>query len=385
MARRTERIELMAPTPGVARHLCMHRYGVEDARPKLYLQAALHADEWPGLMALHHLIPLLDAADEAGHISGEIIVVPYANPLGMDQRTGGVVSGRYAYDGSGNYNRAWADLAPMVVDRLNGPLSGDVDFDIDRIRGAMREAVGEMGARTPVMELRKQLMGLSVDADHVLDLHCDGEAELHLYANLSREETALGLGADMGIEVVLLEEDAGGGAFDTAPVEVWWRLAELGVEGAEDLPVACFGATIELRGKGDVNDALGQRDAEGLMRYMVRAGVLAEGAIAQISHPPSAEVTGYRLDAVDTINAGVAGIVSYQYPLGTIVEAGATVAVVIDPAAEPGDNRHAVTTQQSGRLFAFNEHRLVQPGDRIAKVAGKDPLSYRKQGALLED
>lgn len=385
MPRRTETLPLHAPTPGVARWLTVHRYGTAGARPKVYLQAALHADEWPGLMALHHLLPMLDAADAAGAIRGEIVVVPYANPLGMDHRVGGTITGRYAYDGSGNYNRDWADLAPLVASRLNGPLTGGAEADVARVRGALRDALADLPDRTPTMQWRKQLMRLSADADHVLDLHCDGDAELHLYANQARAETAMALARAMGIEIVLLEEEAGGGAFDTAPVEMWWRLAKIGVEGAAALPVACFGATIELRGKEDVSDDLGRQDAAGLMRFLAAVGALAPDAAEGLTPAPSQDCTAYRLDAVDTVNAPVAGLVAYQIPLGTHVEAGETVAVIVDPAAAPGENRVEVTTQQTGRLFTYNEHRLVQPGDRIVKVVGEQPLSYRKQGALLED
>lgn len=385
MPRQTERLALASPTPGVARHLTVHRYGRPGARPKVYIQAALHADEWPGLMAVHHLLPLLDAADAAGEIVGEIVIAPYANPLGMDNRQGGGIIGRYAYDGSGNYNRDWADLAPMIAQRLNGPLSGEAEADVERVRGAIRAAVDDLPARTPTMEMRRVLMRLSADADHVLDLHCDGEAELHLYANQARAETAMGLAADLGIEIVLLEEEAGGGAFDTAPVEAWLKLKEHGVAGAEDLPVACFGATVELRGKGDIYDALGAQDAAGLLRFLARVGAVSASAGERAGPAPQATPVGYRLEAVDTVNAPAAGLACYQRPLGATVQAGEVVAVIVDPAAEPGANRIEVATQQSGRLFAFNEHRLVQPGDRIAKVAGREPLSYRKQGALLED
>lgn len=385
MPRQTETLPLLAPTPGVSRWLTVHRYGTPGARPKIYLQAALHADEWPGLMALHHLLPMLDAADAAGRIVGEIVVVPYANPLGMDTRIGGTITGRYAYDGSGNYNRDWADFAPMVAARLNGPLTGEPDADVERVRGALRDALDDLPDRTPIMHWRKQLMRLSADADHVLDLHCDGEAEAHLYANQARAETAMALGQALGLGIVLLEEEAGGGAFDTAPVELWWRLAQAGVQGAETLPVACFGATIELRGKGDVTDDLGRQDAAGLMRFLVAAGALAPGAADGLPPAPPADCTAYRLDAVDTVNATAAGIVAYQRPLGAHVRAGDIVAVIVDPAALPGENRVEVRTEQTGRLFTYNEHRLVQPGDRIVKVVGEKPLSYRKQGALLED
>ena len=46
-------------------------------------QAALHADEIPGLLVLHHLQRLLDQASVAGAIDGEVVIVPLANHAGV--------------------------------------------------------------------------------------------------------------------------------------------------------------------------------------------------------------------------------------------------------------------------------------------------------------
>ena len=53
-----ERIELIRPQMGTARALTVRRYGTSGKGPKAYLQAALHADELPGVIALHHLEPV---------------------------------------------------------------------------------------------------------------------------------------------------------------------------------------------------------------------------------------------------------------------------------------------------------------------------------------
>ena len=37
------------------------------------------------MLVLHHLVRLLDEADRAGGIKGEIVVVPMANPIGVAQ------------------------------------------------------------------------------------------------------------------------------------------------------------------------------------------------------------------------------------------------------------------------------------------------------------
>ena len=49
---------LVGDTPGRSTELNYFRIGPQDAARKVYLQAALHADEQPGIMVLHHLLPL---------------------------------------------------------------------------------------------------------------------------------------------------------------------------------------------------------------------------------------------------------------------------------------------------------------------------------------
>src|ERR1700709_1646860 len=83
-------------SPGTHRHVKILRYGQPGATPKAYLQASLHADELPGMIAAHHLAQLLDGAEAAGPILGEIVAVPVANPTGTAQPgTPGSSAGRW--------------------------------------------------------------------------------------------------------------------------------------------------------------------------------------------------------------------------------------------------------------------------------------------------
>lgn len=379
MARQTETIELVSSAPGSCRSLLVHRYGKPGQGPKAYLQAALHADEWPGVMAVHHLLPLLDAADEKGLIKGEVIVVPYANPIGLSQRIGDHVPGRYAFDGSGNYNRNWADLVVGAVPLLEDKLTGVAEQDVETVRAAFRDVVAAQDARTEVAHLRKILMGLSCDADYVLDLHCDGEATMHVYANARHRDIAKDLSLDMDSPVLLLETTAGGGPFDEANASPWWQLGEH-LDQAKDLPPACFAATVEFRGRQDVNDHLGAKDAAGLYGFLCRRGVIADKVRSQRDET----YTAY-LHETDVIHAPKAGLISYAVEVGAEVREGDLLATIIDPAAtDPAAARVALHARTDGIFFARVDNRLVVPGLSVAKVAGQKPLPHRKEGALLE-
>ncbi len=97
-------------------------------REKVHLQAALHADEHPGTMVLHHLLPMLRQADDRGQLRARFTVMPLVNPLGMANLSLRHHIGRYDPNTGINYNRRWPDLfaAGALADR--GPA--------DRRRGA---------------------------------------------------------------------------------------------------------------------------------------------------------------------------------------------------------------------------------------------------------
>ncbi len=381
MSRRTEEITLMPPAPGTSRHLVVHRYGEPGTGPKAYIHAAVHADEWPGMLAIQKLIPLLDEAAAQGGILGEIILLPYANPTGMAQRMGGHVTGRYDYDGSGNFNRNWPDLTKAVAEKLQGALPDDKDDAVIAVRAALREAVADLPRRTRNQEWRATLLALSIDADFVLDLHCDNEATLHTYTNVRHKDLVEVLGAELGSPVNLLEEEAGGGAFDEANAKPWWGLADY-VIGAENLPAACFGVTVELRGRADVLEEYADADAAALFRFLQRQNIVTgdPGPVPELLHPVS------RLDAVDLIEAPRAGVLGYHKEVGDWVSNGDVVATLYDPTArDPIGARLELKAGTDGLMFSRYGDKLVEPGENIAKVAGAESLSYRQSGALLED
>ena len=77
---------LAGDAPGQLTTLYWYTAGPETADTKVHLQAALHADEQPGTMALHHLLPMLRDADAAGRLKARFVVFPSVNPLGLATR-----------------------------------------------------------------------------------------------------------------------------------------------------------------------------------------------------------------------------------------------------------------------------------------------------------
>jgi uncharacterized protein len=371
---RTETHTLPSATPGTRQELISLHYGQPGTGPKVYLQAALHADEVPGMLVAYHLRQRLAALEAEGRVTGEIVLVPAANPLGLAQWLLRAPQGRFDAVSGENFNRQFADLAPTVVARCGPELGGDAAANQARVRAALREAAGALNAVTPLEVLRRTLLTLAIDADVVLDLHCDGEALLHLYTTPGTwaAEGEL-LARCIGSEVALLAEHSGGEPFDEACSMVWPDIAARLPAGVP-LPNGCMAATIELRGEHDVDHALARRDAEALLVYLHHRGALKldpAPALPDLKRPPTP------LAGSIPMHAPHGGVLAFLRDIGSQVQAGDVVAEVIDPLnglATP------IAAPVAGLFFARDCKRFAHAGMALGKVAGTQAL---REGALL--
>ncbi len=374
-----EHLPLIAASPGTFRRLQVHRYGRPGARPKAYLQGALHAGETPGCFVLHHLRALLDDAERAGRIIGEVVVVPVANPIGLGQVVAGVHIGRFDLAGRGNFNRDVPDVSDALARQAEPDLGPDPDANVAVLRRHWAALLAEITPTTEVDSLRLALSRLAVDADLVLDNHSDSDALPHLYLSTGSWPDARDLSAAMGSYATLLAEESGGNPFDEAFSAPWLKLRRR-FEGRFPIPVGCLSATLEWRGQHDVSDAMAAADAEGLMAFLVHRGVVAGTAAL-----PAPRCDATPLDAVDVLKSPGAGILAWARPVGAEIAAGEVVAELVDPLAEdPRAGRTPIVSQTTGVLFARPLLKLARPGQSIGKIAGTAPLATRT-GKLSSD
>lgn len=163
---------LAGDTPGAATTLYWYTAGPEDAATRVHLQAALHADEQPGTMALHHLLPRLREADAAGQLKARFTIFPSVNPLGLGNFSLRHHIGRYDIETGVNYNRRWPDLYPRVADQIAGQLGQDPAANIALIRQAVLDWIDTQRPQTAIQQLRLLVLRSAAAADIVLDLHC---------------------------------------------------------------------------------------------------------------------------------------------------------------------------------------------------------------------
>jgi uncharacterized protein len=367
----TTSLPLPVQSPGSSHSLTVHRFGTPGARPQVYIQAALHADEIPGMLCAVHLRERLTAIEADGAIRGEIVLVPVANPLGLGQTVLGHAIGRFALGDGGNFNRDFPDLEPGTADRVRDRLGSDPDANVALVRAAMTEELAAWPAATPVAVLKKTLVGLALGADLVLDLHCDAEGAMHLYTLPTSGEVFAPLGAWLGSTATLVAEVSGGDPFDEVLSRPWVSLAARFPH--IPLPLAGHSVTVELRGQADVDHTLARTDAAAIIAFLRNVGTLA-GTPPALPEQPGIVA---RLDQSETLTAPHAGIVVFRAAAGDMISAGDPVADIVDPLTGAIST---VVAASSGVLFARNSTRFATPGKRLGKIAGN---GSRRSGKLL--
>lgn len=354
---------LVSPSLGTQRHLHSFHFGSANSGQKAYLHASLHADELPGMLVLHHLKALLAAAEDAGELLGEVVIVPVANPIGLAQSLLHDQMGRFEFTSGENFNRRYTDLASLIKDDIEAALSTDDPQANKRaIRAAMQRAIASIQPVTELESLRHTLQSLAFDADVVLDLHCDAEAVLHIYSETPYQDQAQLLARCLGAQTLLLSQGSGGASFDEALSGVWWRLAEH-FGDRYPIPLACLGATVELRGEADVSHALARADAAHLFEFLQHRGIVAGPApdLPPLACKPTP------LAGTEMLRARSAGVVVFARAVGDHIAAGDLVAEIIDPL---NDQIERIVASVSGVLYARDNRRYATRGMVVAKIAG---------------
>jgi predicted deacylase len=375
---RTEH-SLLSPSLGSQKTLVAFHFGTPGARPKVYIQSSLHAEELPGMLVAHHLRQRLEAADKAGQLRGEVILVPAANPIGLSQRLDHRAMGRFEFDTAQNFNRHYPDMADAVLAKARTRLGPDPQVNVATVRQLVGDWLTQWQPASELDSLRRQLLLLSHDADLVLDLHCDNDAVMHLYSEEACWAPLEPLARLLGCQAVLLARESGGGPFDERLSGLWWQLAaSLRADGVNaPLPQGCASATVELRGEGDVSHDLARKDARAILAFLEHTGALAAAAAPQL--PPMA-CKPTPLAGSQTLRSPVPGVLVFLVRPGARVNVGDVVAEVIDPTAPDQARVHAVCAEVSGVLYATVRERYTVSGGEVGKIAGATPF---RSGDLL--
>ncbi len=348
-----EWLDLAGESAMLTWRLPLIRYRGASGRPGAYLQAALHADEQPGVAVLHELAKLLARAEAEGRLLRPVVLVPFANPIGLHQAVDGRHMGRFHLGSGTNFNRAF----PL-------PPTGQIG---DQAAG--KPAPGERAAPSrPDQALKAALVHLAAGSDVILDLHCDKESLLYAYCHAELWPGATGLAARLGAAAVLLwtGPEEGGAAFEEAVT-----IDRLPIRPSRPF----LSATVELRGQSDVDPALARADARALYEVLADRSILHDPTVGPC---PAWNGPAVRQDHVVNVSAPALGTLLFDCPLGARVAEGEVIARIL---AAPGDEAGevAVRAPASGLLLIRARERLARSGETIATLVTDRPA----KGALI--
>jgi uncharacterized protein len=264
-------IDLPKYAIGTQHSLKAWHFGTPGARPKVYIQAGIHADELPANLVAARLLPLLQQADAEGMITGEVILVPVANPIGFNNVGLRSFNGRYHLPSGENYNRNFPDVSEAVLAAIDGRMANGREADLATVRAAIARALDNVAPSNEAQALRLELMKMACDADIVLDLHTDSDAEMHLYLDEDHWPEAADLAALLDAKIVMFARASGGGPFEETIAWPYVKVREIYGADAIDLPLT---VVVELRGEYDTSHALAQQDAAALLAFLQARGAI---------------------------------------------------------------------------------------------------------------
>ena len=373
-----DRIEFNLPTgvPGTQRTITAFRLGNRRGGPSVYIQAALHADELNGTLVVDALRGMLENSERQNELSGEVWLVPLANPLGLGQHLAGRHLGRFHLETNENFNRHFPKL-DFSISEVELLKSTKTDARRPLIKAMLAKKLEGLVVHKEVDSMRRQLLLMSLQADIILDLHCEDRGNLHLYLSSPPWEHGRDLAAFVAAQVVLLNRiDPENLSFSEATAYPWLRARALGLLQDAELPTV---ATIELRGRGDSNIHTVKRDSEGIFNFLASRGVLDinENRSPGLACEPSI------LEAMDVGYAPLTGVVLPHFETGDRVAAGDTVVTIVDAIA---CSRTPIRARGSGILFALKAGgSLALEGQAVFRIAGSARLDHRLGKSSVDD
>jgi len=373
-------VRLEGDAPGQGTDFTYYVVGPPSAAEKVHLQAALHADEHPGTMLLHHLLPMLRQADDKGLLRARFTVMPIANPLGLGNLTLRHQIGRYDSNTGVNYNRRWPDLFSAIRSQLAGRLSEDERFNVTLIRRAVLQWIESQQPRTAAERMRLLILREVHDAEFVLDLHCDDDSLIHIFTSPELMPELQDLADWMGAAATLTATDSGGGSFDEMLPQLYRKLAQ--ANPGKPVPMASATATLEYRGQADVFDHFGADDARRLWGFLCERNLID----AEPGPRPGHAAGSTPFEATEIVRVDRPGLIAYRVELGERVSRGQPIAdlIVLD-GPQAFVERIPIVAGTDGLVLSRLSRKYVTRGSRIMKIVGASILPARKGAYLLED
>lgn len=362
---------LLSASLGTQREIISYHFG-EDAPRQVYIQAALHGDELPGVAVAWYLKKKFAELEAAGQLNAQITLVPVANPLALGQHWHGTHLGRFDSHSGQDFNRQFPSLGPALAQTLEKIFTQDAEQNRRLIREAINHYFETHQPATELESQRHTLMRMACQADLMIDMHCDWEATTHLYTTPQAWPEIEPLARYLGSEVQLVAEISGGEPFDEACCAPWQYLQRT-LGDRFPLPPGLKPVTLELRGVMDVSHNQAEKDADAIVNALIGSGDIA-GTAAEL--PPLVN-PAVPLAACEYISTPHSGVILHRRDIGEWIKPGEVVADILDPLT---DKLTPLVAVHGGFLYARHWVRFATAGMLVTRLAGTDAV---REGNLL--
>ncbi|WP_394131572.1 succinylglutamate desuccinylase/aspartoacylase family protein [Shewanella maritima] len=285
--------------------------------PSVYIQANVHGAEVQGNAVIYQLMQMLEGYD----IVGDIKLIPLANPLGINQKSGEFTLGRFDPITGVNWNREYYDHDVDIADWYQQHQHLDNQALIASFKSLLlascQARLNNAWGISTGHRLAVTLQSMAHQADIVLDLHTGPKSCKHLYC----PEYDMAAAKFFSIPYTLVIPKEFGGAMDEAAFCPWWQLADVAKQSGRALaldhgvPVSAF--TLELASQERIDLADAKEDALGILAYLSHRGVIKNKV-----QPADMPRYGCYLAHYRKFYAPQSGMVEYTAKLGEPLVAG---------------------------------------------------------------
>lgn len=286
--------------------------------PKVYIQANLHGAELQGNAVIYQLLRRLENLE----IRGELTIVPQANPIGLNQKSGDYTYGRFDPVTGVNFNRMYHhDLSflPEFIERNIDASDEDIRSRFrDELRSSLHDALDSPFGLSTARRLCYTLQSMALEADYVLDLHTGPISSKHLYVAEYAQDKA----SYFNIPHVIIIPNEFDGALDEASFVPWWSLSQAFENRGRKLEILQEAFTVELGSEEMIDLDAAEHDCDSLMSYLSHKDIFV-GADFQ---PLEMVRYGCFLKDYKIVYAPRGGLVEYKAAFGEVLEAGAPLA-----------------------------------------------------------
>jgi predicted deacylase len=300
----------------------VYRFKGNNSGPRVYIQANMHGAEVQGNAVIYQLLEVLQQQT----LASDITLVPYANPIGCNQKSGEFTLGRFDPITGTNWNRMYHNhlslVDTFVAEHLDSSLAEIKEqFCKTLVQATQTLLDGPAYSINTGKRIALHLQCLAHKADIVLDLHTGPISSKHLYCPEYAKESA----SYFNIPHVLLIPNEFDGALDEASFCPWWALRDAYKKQGRDIPVFVEAFTVELgsQEKIDLNEA--KEDAVSLLSYLSYKGALLDSPFT----PKTMTRFACMLQDYLSYYAPMGGMVEYTVALGGHIKAGDTIAHIL--------------------------------------------------------